>query len=65
MSFATPGANSLRGVPSSAPPSERFSDASWLLDRYVTGFRHLTAVYLKGRTGTSDGEDPVCLVECA
>jgi hypothetical protein len=38
-----------------------------LLERYVTGFRDLTAVYLKGepRTGTSDDEDPVCCVECA
>jgi hypothetical protein len=37
-----------------------------LLDRYVTGFRDLTAVYLKeSRTGTSDDEDPVCCVECA
>jgi hypothetical protein len=84
MSFATPGANSLRGVPSSAPPSERSRMrprpdvakgiepnlapvARGLLERYVTGFRDLTAVYLKGepRTGTSDDEDSVCCVECA
>jgi hypothetical protein len=65
MSFATPRANSLRGVPSSAPSSERSRmrprpDVAkgiepnlapvqrGLLERYVTGFRDLTAVYLKG-----------------
>ena len=68
MSFATSGANSLRGVPL-APPSERsrMRPHRGLLERYVTGFRDLTAVYLKEvpRTGTSDDEDPVCCVECA
>jgi hypothetical protein len=37
------------------------------LERYVTGFRDLTAVCLReqSRTGTSDDEDPVCCLECA
>ena len=70
MSFATSGANSLRGVPSSAEPSERpRSDVAGmrprsdvakgiestlarvprgLIERYVAGFKDLTAVYLKG-----------------
>ena len=75
MSFATSEANSRWGVPSSAPPSERPDVAKGkepnlvprgFLELYVTGFRDLTAVYLKeSRTGTSDDEDPVCCVKCA